>query len=124
MTRMDYAVVALFLACMALIGIVIGRRIKGLEDYFAAGRRMPWWMAAISHHVSGYSAWAFVGLAGILYTVEQGTELGRGGKPYAFPAEWFPFAYAGEQGENRERERGRQRNHVLWTRCHPQEQFS
>ena len=41
MTRMDYAVVALFLACMALIGIVIGRRIQGLEDYFAAGRRMP-----------------------------------------------------------------------------------
>ena len=69
MTRMDYAVVALFLACMALIGIVIGRRIQGLEDYFAAGRRMPWWMAAISHHVSGYSAWAFVGLAGICYTV-------------------------------------------------------
>ncbi len=69
MTRLDYAVVALFLACMALIGIVIGRRIKGLEDYFAAGRRMPWWMAAISHHVSGYSAWAFVGLAGICYTV-------------------------------------------------------
>jgi SSS family solute:Na+ symporter len=42
--------------------------IRGIEDYFACGRRVPWWMAAISHHVSGYSAFAFVGFASVGYT--------------------------------------------------------
>ena len=30
---------------------------------------MPWWMAAISHHMSGYSAFAFVGYASVAYTI-------------------------------------------------------
>ncbi len=69
MTSIDYGVVAVYLAFVAAIGFIVRGRIKGLEDYFAAGHNVPWWLAAISHHVSGYSAFAFVGYASVAYAV-------------------------------------------------------
>lgn len=69
MTGIDYAVVVVYLAMVAVIGLVVRSRIKGLEDYFAGGHNVPWWLAAISHHISGYSAFAFVGYASVAYTV-------------------------------------------------------
>jgi len=49
---------------MAWIGIQAKRKSSNVDEYFAAGHGLPWWMAAISHHVSGYSAVVFVGFAG------------------------------------------------------------
>lgn len=69
MTEIDYAVVVLYLAFVAAIGFIVRGRIKGLDDYFAAGHNVPWWLAAVSHHISGYSAFAFVGYATVAYTV-------------------------------------------------------
>lgn len=65
----DYIVIALYFVLTAAIGFVAKRMIHGLEDYFAAGRKVPWWVAALSHHVSGYSAFAFVGYASVAYSV-------------------------------------------------------
>jgi len=56
----DFVVVAFYMAGVALLGYVAKRMVKTPEDYFAGGKRVPWWMAAISHHVSGYSAVLFV----------------------------------------------------------------
>lgn len=67
MTAADYAVVAVYLALVAGVGFVVRGRISGLDDYFAGGHRLPWWLAAISHHISGYSAFAFVGYASVAY---------------------------------------------------------
>ena len=68
LTQTDYAVIAAYAALMAWIGILAKRKSGNVEQYFAAGHGLfnefPWWMAAISHHVSGYSAVAFVGFAG------------------------------------------------------------
>ncbi|HIE50337.1 MAG TPA: hypothetical protein EYP85_01140 [Armatimonadetes bacterium] len=69
LTRTDYMVIVLYLLLVAGLGVVAKRLIHGLEDYFAAGRRVPWWVAAISHHISGYSAFAFVGYAAVAYNV-------------------------------------------------------
>jgi len=69
MTGVDYGVVVVYLVFVASIGFFVRSRIKGLEDYFAAGHRVPWWLAAVSHHISGYSAFAFVGYASVAYTV-------------------------------------------------------
>lgn len=69
MTGIDYAVVAVYLAFVAGVGFLVRGRIKGLSDYFAGGHRVPWWLAAVSHHVSGYSAFAFVGYASVAYRV-------------------------------------------------------
>ncbi|MGQ9731834.1 MAG: sodium:solute symporter family transporter, partial [Candidatus Zipacnadales bacterium] len=69
MTPLDYGVVILYLMLVAAVGFLVRGRIKSVSDYFAGGHRVPWWLAAISHHVSGYSAFAFVGYASVAYKV-------------------------------------------------------
>lgn len=64
MTSIDYLVIAVYGGIIAWLGVIAGRRSTNVDEYFAAGHRLPWWMAAISHHVSGYSAVVFVGFAG------------------------------------------------------------
>lgn len=68
-TTADWIVVIAFFGLMASLGFVTRRLIHGLDDYFAGGHGIPWWLAAISHHVSGYSAFAFVGYASLAYKV-------------------------------------------------------
>jgi SSS family solute:Na+ symporter len=64
----DYVAIGLYMLLVFGIGGYTRRLIHGIEDYFACGRKVPWWMAAISHHISGYSAFAFVGFASVGYT--------------------------------------------------------
>ena len=64
MGTVDFVVVAVYAALMVAIALVAKRKSRGADEYFAAGHRLPWWMAAISHHVSGYSAVVFTGFAG------------------------------------------------------------
>lgn len=63
----DYIVILIYAVLMAVLGLYAKKKVKNVEDYFAGGRNVPWWMAAISHHMSGYSAFAFVGHATIAY---------------------------------------------------------
>ena len=53
---------------MVLIGFYSLRKVKNTTDFFLAGGNLPWWLAGISHHVSGYSGVVFVGYAAIAYT--------------------------------------------------------
>ena len=64
LTPTDFIVIALYALLMVWIGMIARRKSSNVDEYFAAGHSLPWWMAAISHHVSGYSAVAFVGFAG------------------------------------------------------------
>ena len=59
---LDYAAVVVYMVFMVYLGLLARRKVRGLEDYFTGGHRVPWWLAAVSHHVSGYSAFVFVGL--------------------------------------------------------------
>jgi SSS family solute:Na+ symporter len=63
----DIVVILIYALLMGYLGYYAKRRVQNVEDYFAGGRKVPWWMAAISHHMSGYSAFAFVGHATIAY---------------------------------------------------------
>lgn len=63
----DFVVIGLYMGGVALLGYVAKRRVRSPEDYFAGGKRVPWWMAAVSHHVSGYSAVVFVAHASQAY---------------------------------------------------------
>ena len=60
----DFIVIILYALLMAWVGGIAKRKSQDVDAYFAAGHNLPWWMAAISHHVSGYSAVVFVGFAG------------------------------------------------------------
>ena len=63
----DYAVIAVYMLLMIALGVVAKMKVRNAQDYFAAGKRVPWWLGAISHHMSGYSAFAYVGYADIAY---------------------------------------------------------
>ncbi|NOZ23504.1 MAG: hypothetical protein GXP25_20705 [Planctomycetes bacterium] len=67
LTTTDWVVVVIYMIIMMGAGLFAKTLIKTPEDYFAAGHRMPWWLASISHHMSGYSAFAFVAYAGFAY---------------------------------------------------------
>ena len=64
LSGIDFVVIAIYCVLMVGIATIAKRRSTTVDDYFAAGHKLPWWMAAISHHVSGYSAVVFVGFAG------------------------------------------------------------
>ncbi len=69
MHSIDYLVIILFF--MVLLGTGVWsyfRKVKDSGDFFVAGGNLPWWLAGISHHVSGYSGAVFVAYAALAYT--------------------------------------------------------
>ncbi|MBA8823729.1 Na+/proline symporter [Saccharopolyspora lacisalsi] len=67
MHALDWAVIAGYLLVMLVIGVWSHRQVSDAADFFTTGGRMPWWLAGISHHMSGYSAVIFVAYAGVAY---------------------------------------------------------
>jgi len=67
MEFLDYIVVALFFVLMVIIGFASFKKVTSSGDFFVGGGKVPWWLAGISHHVSGYSGVVFVGYAAIAY---------------------------------------------------------
>lgn len=67
LTTIDYTVVVFYGILVAILGYIAKRFVKNPEDYFAGGKKVPWWLAAISHHMSGYSAFVFVGTGSLAY---------------------------------------------------------
>ncbi|MEJ7914515.1 MAG: Na+:solute symporter, partial [Chitinophagaceae bacterium] len=65
---LDIVVIVLFFLSMIVIGVMSYFRSKNSEDYFVAGGKLPWWLAGISHHVSGHSGAVFVAYAAVAYT--------------------------------------------------------
>ncbi len=59
------AMVVVYLLILVGIGVVASRRMKGLEDYFAAGKQLGFWSVAFSARATGESAWLLIGLTGM-----------------------------------------------------------
>lgn len=57
--------VALYLLVLLLIGVVASRRMKGVKEYFAAGKRLGFLSVAFSARATGESAWLLLGLTGM-----------------------------------------------------------
>ncbi|TKK65108.1 Na+:solute symporter [Ilyomonas limi] len=68
LNTLDIVVIILFFLSMVVIGILSYFKSKNAEDYFVAGGKLPWWLAGISHHVSGHSGAVFVAYAAVAYT--------------------------------------------------------
>jgi SSS family solute:Na+ symporter len=66
--KLDLVVMILFFLSMVVVGIWSYFRSKNSEDYFVAGGQLPWWLAGISHHVSGHSGAVFVAYTAVAYT--------------------------------------------------------
>jgi solute:Na+ symporter, SSS family len=63
----DTVILILYLAAMVGIGFFFAGRQKSAEDFFLAGRRMPWLAVAMSMYASLTSAVTYMGLPGLAY---------------------------------------------------------
>lgn len=68
LNTLDLLAIILFFASMVVVGIMSYYRSRNADDYFVAGGKLPWWLAGISHHVSGHSGAVFVAYAAVAYT--------------------------------------------------------
>jgi sodium/proline symporter len=62
-------VVVAYLLAMIAVGIAARPRSATKEEYYVAGRRLPFWVVAFSMNATGESAWLLLGLSGLAYTV-------------------------------------------------------
>ena len=56
LTGADYAVIAVYIIGIVLLGTYAGRRQKNTEDFLLAGRSMRWWPIAISLFAAFFSS--------------------------------------------------------------------
>ena len=64
---LNYAILGAYLLAMLVIGLLFARRQKSTEDFFLAGRRMPWLVVGMSMYASLTSAVTFMALPGTAY---------------------------------------------------------
>jgi len=64
---LNYAILLVYLAAMVGIGLLFAGRQKSTEDYFLAGRNMPWLVVGMSMFASVTSASSYIGIPGIAY---------------------------------------------------------
>lgn len=62
LNNFDYTVIISYLVVTASIGLYAGRKERSTEDYFLAGRNMPWWLICISILATEISAMTFIGI--------------------------------------------------------------
>lgn len=60
----DYAIVALYFAATIFIGVYLTGKVHNSEDYFLAGRRLPFWMIGMSIVATDIGATSLIGLGG------------------------------------------------------------
>lgn len=64
---LDYIVVGLYMLAVIGIGVYVSKFNRKTEDYFKGGGHVPWGLAGVSLFISGFSAFMFVGAAGVAY---------------------------------------------------------
>jgi SSS family solute:Na+ symporter len=67
LATLDFVIIGLFIISLVTIGMVQGRKHRTAQDFFLAGRNVPWWMVGYSIFASNISAEHLVGLAGAGY---------------------------------------------------------
>ncbi len=58
----NFAVVVIYLAAILLMGVYFTRRNKSTEDYFRAGKKIPWWAAGCSIFATMLSSITFMAI--------------------------------------------------------------
>ena len=69
-TTLDYTLLGIYLAALVVMGIYFSRREKSTEDYFLAGRRIPWWAAGVSLFGTQLSAITFMAVPAKVYATD------------------------------------------------------
>ncbi len=67
MTWIDTLIVALYLTITVILGVLVGRGQRDLDDYLLAGRRMTWWALLGSIVATETSTVTFLSIPGMAY---------------------------------------------------------
>src|SRR6202521_608685 len=67
LNRLDFAIIALYLAGITLFGLRFRRKQRTLRDYFLAGRDIPWWAIALSIVAAETSTLTIISIPGLAY---------------------------------------------------------
>jgi SSS family transporter len=67
-STLDYVVLFGYLLGCAIFGTLVGRGQRSLNDYFLAGKHMPWWAISFSIVATETSTLTFIGAPAIAYT--------------------------------------------------------
>lgn len=67
MSNTDLLVLVGVIGLLLLVGLTGRRRIDTTQDYFLAGRQLPWWQIGFALFATNFSAAAIVGLTGAAY---------------------------------------------------------
>ena len=65
--RLDFAIIAVYLAGITLFGLRFRKRQRTLRDYFLAGRDIPWWAIALSIVAAETSTLTIISIPGLAY---------------------------------------------------------
>jgi Na+/proline symporter len=65
---LDYLILSAYLLISATAGMLIGRGQRNLNDYFLAGRNLPWWAVSFSIVATETSTLTFIGAPAIAYS--------------------------------------------------------
>jgi len=66
----NYAVLGAYLAALVAMGVYFSRREKTTDDFFKAGRRIPWWAAGLSIFGTQLSAITFMAIPAKTYATD------------------------------------------------------
>ena len=66
----NYIALAAYLAALVVIGAYFSRREKSTDDFFLAGRRIPWWAAGLSIFGTGLSAITYMAIPAKAYDTD------------------------------------------------------
>ena len=58
-------VLAVYFSILLGIGFFASRRIKNISDYYVGGKKLNYWIAALSARSTGESGWLLIGVTGM-----------------------------------------------------------
>lgn len=64
---LDYVAVVVYIALMAVVGLLFAWIVKDSGSYFKGGGAIPWTMAAVTNFMGLFSTFVFVAYAGVAY---------------------------------------------------------
>ena len=68
LSLIDFAIVVVYFLIVAAIGIHFARRQKSAEQFALAGRKMPWWVAALSLYATATSSISMMAVPALAYS--------------------------------------------------------
>ncbi len=63
----NYLFLISYMIGLVIMGLYFSKREKGTDDYFLAGRRIPWWASGLSVMGTGLSALTYISLPALVY---------------------------------------------------------